>query len=507
MVALLILVVAISTSVALDVGQLLSDFEAKRYPKDVNRNILMKELFVQMLSPDQKVTDCVYCIAEHGLGSSMVECESVLEHAIGYCNQLLMSDVSERRQREDQACHQMLAAVKIERDMCSLGGSNPNCGSAASIIQVRPQKRPREEDTCNAGELYGQTPGNSSELQCIKDYRDKRSNTTMLPLRLFTITNTQVSNKPPDGNPLVEVFTLPIGQGDCNVIKCNGGKNAIVFDCGSLGGNVLVKENEFKNDMSSLLSGASHLQILISHADRDHKSLIKTVKKCFLGKVETIVGGKLDDYGSSITGANGKVVADKSGEMKVHDFCNNQDITFTLLQGSLESDNKNERGMLMKLSCKTCKSSLLFTADMEGPTARDLAESHKHFLGSTHYKMAHHGASTLANRKKWLEAIRPVEVHVSHMYNHGSFHHPRCEAFNRLMSVGSVGMASGAPAAKPHDLACFGEGDEDYKAYDQCVYHRIFSTVPRKNKICWIVLSFKAMEEATTEYYCREHNQ
>ena len=96
---------------------------------------------------------------------------------------------------------------------------------------------------------------------------------------------------------------------------------------------------------------------------------------------------------------------------------------------------------------------------------------------------------------------------MSHMYNHGSFHHPRCEAFNRLMSVGSVGMASGAPGAKPHDLVCFGEGDEGYKAYDQCVYHRIFSTAPRKNKICLIVLSFKAMEEATTEYYCREHNK
>ena len=544
MVALLILVAAISTSVALDDGQFMSDFEAKHSLKDVNRNILMKELLFQMQSPDKKVTDCVYQIAEHGLWSSMVDCESVLEHAIGYCKQLLMSDVSERRQGEHEACREMLAAVKVERDKCSLGlngGSNPNCGSAAFIMQANPKKRPKEEeddverprkkprlegpdsdppkgtcdswtprkDMCNANYLYGQTPGNSSKMACIEDDLDKRSKTIMLPLHKLDVhkRSTSESNEQPNGKPLVEVFTLPIGQGDCNVIKCNGGKNAIVFDCGSLGGNVLVKENEFKNDMSSLLSGASHLQILISHADRDHKSLIKTVKKCFSGKVETIVGGKLDDYGSSITGANGKVVADKSGEMKVHDFCNNQDITFTLLQGSLESDNKNERGMLMKLSCKTCKSSLLFTADMEGPTARDLAESHKHFLGSTHYKMAHHGASTLANRKKWLEAIRPVEVHVSHMYNHGSFHHPRCEAFNRLMSVGSVGMASGAPAAKPHDLACFGEGDEGYKAYDQCVYHRIFSTVPRKNKICWIVLSFKAMEEATTEYYCREHNK
>ena len=536
MVALLILVVAISTSVALDDGQFLSDVEAKRSPKDVNRNILMKELFFQMQFPDKKVTDCVYHIAEHGLGNSIVECKSVLEHAIGYCNQLLMSDVSERRHREDQACRQMLAAVKIERDMCSVG---PSCKSAVFIMDdddEPPKKKqklnsspnskitspspdsdppngtcdswaPRKEN-CIANYLYGQTPGNSLELACIKEDLDKWSKTRMLPLRVFEgdKRSTSESNKPPDGNPLVEVFTLPIGQGDCNVIKCNGGKNAIIFDCGSLGGNVLDKEKEFLNLMSSLLSGATNLRILISHADEDHKSLINTVRDSFSGNVEIILGGKLSDYESSIKTANAKVVADRSYEMKEHDFCNNQDITFTFLQGNLESSNKNENGMLMKLSCKTCKSSLLFTADMEGPTARVLAVSHKDFLSTSHYKMAHHGASTLANPKKWLEVIRPVEVHVSHRYN-GGFHHPRCAAFNRLMAVGSVGMASGAPGAKPHDLACFGEKKERNEGYDQCVYHRIFSTAPRENKICLIVLSFKAMEEATTEYYCRPGTQ
>ena len=147
--------------------------------------------------------------------------------------------------------------------------------------------------------------------------------------------------------------------------------------------------------------------------------------------------------------------------------------------------------------------SYTLAADMEGESARFYATSpyFSEFLKSTHYKMAHHGASDAANSMEWLEAIRPVEVHVSHMYNHGRYHHPRCAAFNRLMAVGSVGMASGAPGAKPHDLACFSK-DEGYKAYDQCVYHRIFSTAPRKNKICWIVLTFRAGQEAVTDYYC-----
>ena len=116
--------------------------------------------------------------------------------------------------------------------------------------------------------------------------------------------------------------------------------------------------------------------------------------------------------------------------------------------------------------------------------------------------MAHHGASEKANEEDWLRAIRPVEVHVSHMYNHGSYHHPRCVAFNRLESIGSLGMASGS-FAEPHDVTCFGEKNENYKADEQQVYHHIFSTAPRNDKICFIELSFIAGEEAVTEYYCQ----
>ena len=68
----------------------------------------------------------------------------------------------------------------------------------------------------------------------------------------------------------------------------------------------------------------------------------------------------------------------------------------------------------MKLSCKTCKSSLLFTGDMEGKNAEQIAKNYPNILESTHYKIAHHGASSKANKIEWLKAIKPVEAHVSH---------------------------------------------------------------------------------------------
>ena len=350
---------------------------------------------------------------------------------------------------------------------------------------------------CKAGELYAKVPGNKfSTPKCLPDPIEKQSSTKQLPSHLFTRTTTVSStSRIKKGDALVKVYTLPIGQGDCNIIECNGGKNVIIFDCGSSGAYVINEDF-----IGSLLYGAETVTIIISHGHADHYRKIVLFLNSLVGKIKTIlVGGELDDYPAYIKNI---ATNDVSGDTN---FCNNKKIKFEFLQGNFGSTNKNEKGLLMKLSCNTCQSSLLFTGDMEGPTAQALATNKKYsnFLQSTHYKMAHHGASEKANEEDWLKAISPVEVHVSHMYNHGSYHHPRCEAFNRLMSVNSVGMAS-AYFAIPHDLTCFGEKDEGYKAYDQQVYHRIFSTAPRYNKICLIVLSFIAGEEAVTEYYCQE---
>ena len=96
----------------------------------------------------------------------------------------------------------------------------------------------------------------------------------------------------------------------------------------------------------------------------------------------------------------------------------------------------------MKLSCPSCLDSsgksvsVLFPGDMEGKTAKQLAS--KFSLHSTHYKMAHHGSSVKANKKEWLKAISPVEVHISHAYK-SRYRHPHCEAIDRLVSLETLG--------------------------------------------------------------------
>ena len=63
---------------------------------------------------------------------------------------------------------------------------------------------------------FGQLPGNSLESKCFD--ASKESNTQPLPLRLFENENTISSNDQniEIGDLLVQVYTIPIGQGDCN---------------------------------------------------------------------------------------------------------------------------------------------------------------------------------------------------------------------------------------------------------------------------------------------------
>ena len=111
----------------------------------------------------------------------------------------------------------------------------------------------------------------------------------------------------------------------------------------------------------------------------------------------------------------------------------------------------------MKLSQDRCESSLLFTGDMEHTAAKELAttDPYKTQLQSTHYKVAHHGASTKANKEEWVAAIRPVEAHISSAYI-GSYGHPRCEAVKQIMNVGSIGFTNPIGSPSTHPFMCSG---------------------------------------------------
>ena len=191
-------------------------------------------------------------------------------------------------------------------------------------------------------------------------------------------------------------------------------------------------------------------------------------------------------------------------------LCNDTNIHFWII--SVITDNKypkNQKSIVMKLyrdyydqfnNFVEDYSSLLFSGDMEGPTARWLAttEPYSSSLWSTHYKVSHHGASSQANKEEWLRAISPIEAHISSSFG-GTHGHPRCEAIQRIMNYSQIGLTYPIPDHPLHNLTCF-NSRSDFATVQIC--HRIYSTSPNGNKACVIKLEIKEKLPIFTYYFC-----
>ena len=319
--------------------------------------------------------------------------------------------------------------------------------------------------------------------------------------------------------PRLEVHTLPIGQGDCNIIYCPNRQNAVLFDCGSTSSRDHPRLSpEFIQE--KFLSKVQCLTIMLSHGDQDHYNYLPRMfpvsdSVSWKFKIQKIIiGGNKGDY--SCTSAQIKpwlsevqklhIPIEEAVEQTILNLCNDKSIHFQIISAN-KGNLKNEKSIVMKLSQDGCASSLLFTGDMEHNAANDLAitEPYKIQLRSTHYKVAHHGASSRANKENWVAAIRPLEAHISSAYI-GSYGHPRCDAVRQIMNVGSIGFTNPIFSSSTHPFMCSNiepDGSKKKKTPvtgDIC--HRFFSTTPEPDKMCVIKLTFNSGGPANTDYYC-----
>ena len=468
---------------------------------------------MQAAPPKKVTTDCVATIAKRGIKIAFPTCKIYLKESIKFCKS------ASGKKTHAKVCKSMLGSIAITTNECDLLAQK-NKPTNEVCKTFSPPKTSKA--SCKADQLFGQVPGSSTTPVCFNAPQSKQSKTSQLPLRMYKYyqgrkNQVQMMQGPHTRQKnILEVHAIPIGQGDCTVIYCPNGNDALLFDCGSSQANMFSAEyirNYFKDIKS--------ITVLISHGHSDHYKFIPdifdtdTIKKI----KEVRVGGPEKDYSCkkikswlNIVKGLGKTIVYETDNSKVHkhDFCSETKIEFEIAVGDQSSSNKNERGMVMKMTCPTCKysfvifsvgesSSLLFPGDMEGPTAELFAKNLPGFLKATHYKMAHHGASTKANSETWLKAISPVEVHISHAYI-GKYGHPRCEAMDILDALGTVGTTGFFSGT--HQSTCV-ETDTGMKvAKDSDIHHRVYSTASRTDVICFIVLSFEVNKSATTHYYC-----
>ena len=306
---------------------------------------------------------------------------------------------------------------------------------------------------------------------------------------LIGITSAQIPTSIPPPTNALQVFALPVGQGDCTIIQCPNG-NIAVFDCGSSGGNKMTK-TEVQSWLGN--NGINRVvAILVSHIHRDHHSYLPFIAWNTTSTVAVIIGGAISNYPKSIhnwlNGWNnlGKLFtigtlqsspSSCTGNCFVNtgtNFCSNQNIQFTILAANVGANSQpNQQSVVMKMVVGQW--SMLLSGDMEGDASLNIAKQLRAGLQSLVYKMSHHGASRLANMIGWLTPIAPHFAFASSAFNYGIYKHPRCDTINRLLSLKNITMTT------PHQFYC---GTPGGPFIDNNFQFNMLETSPNLTHIC-----------------------
>jgi beta-lactamase superfamily II metal-dependent hydrolase len=331
--------------------------------------------------------------------------------------------------------------------------------------------------------------------------------------------------KIPDPTTYVQVYALPVGQGDCTVIQCPNG-NIVVVDCGSSGGTRHTPssiENYLGNHIDKVVA------IIVTHSDKDHYNKIRWNYDSIR---DVIIGGYLKDYECKsphndfhfwllqlyfsknklrwindgqpcIKGVKDCVVTTGTDIFDTNfRICNDEEIKFDILAANVQPSEKpkpNEKSIVLKLT-DTRENiygqywSMLLPGDIEGEAACVIASELKlgGHLQSYVYKMAHHGACSKANRPIWLQPIQPKQAFASSGFYFGNCHHPRCTTINRIKGLHTIKMEQ-----NPHHLYC---GTKDQTEYEHTYYH-IYETSPAENVECVLKYTSQGHFDQACDHY------
>jgi len=294
----------------------------------------------------------------------------------------------------------------------------------------------------------------------------------------------------------VQVYALPVGQGDCTIIQCPGnakkGGEIIIFDCGASGGEGFSATG-VKNFLGEKIHKVKY--IIISHGDMDHVKFLPDIFpnkfKPWQNIISVYYGGKLSDYPairdwmeewkrvSKLSSINNEEPFIQIGD-SYHEYtlqCSQSykygsTATIDVLAANI-GPTKNEESIVMKITHGNW--SMLQPGDMEGSASKKIATTLGTKLKSVVNKMSHHGASTMANLNEWLEPIKPQYAFVSSAYQYGNCRHPRCAAIIRLLSFGTI------KSTKSYDFYC---SDSKRNAVFMDISHSILQTTIDKNYVC-----------------------
>ena len=245
----------------------------------------------------------------------------------------------------------------------------------------------------------------------------------------------------------LRIHYLNVGHGMCVVVECPQSV-PIVVDCGTLGGD----NSSAILAVRDILDGTTGLpNIVVSHADRDHYSLIPKVFEGY--QVSQIwLGGSAQDYSRDM----GPWIENQlAGGAELHheldrDYFNQGNPIGDNLSCGLAStyiltvnSGRTKNDMSLVLGIQYGDFSAIFAGDASGLTEQQAIENLQGEVDATVLTASAHGSRThRSNSAEWAAATSPEVV----IYSAGlKFGHPRCEATGRYHDY-----LSDAPAHTMH---------------------------------------------------------
>uniref|UniRef100_A0A1X7TTZ1 Metallo-beta-lactamase domain-containing protein n=1 Tax=Amphimedon queenslandica TaxID=400682 RepID=A0A1X7TTZ1_AMPQE len=252
---------------------------------------------------------------------------------------------------------------------------------------------------------------------------------------------------PADDN--LNIYALPVGQGDCTVIQCpktstdNGKGDVTIIDAGS-------NKKRFKDEaFHNYLREANIKYVILTHPHNDHFNLIDPILEGHGESLHIYHSCDRQRYVQRYKHRNKFVEALNSYQSSKIEYCLGatscntkitlcDSVSLTVIASELGGCGKhpNEDSIVSKITYNGV--SALFPGDLEGSNKKINAflQGAGAEIKADIYRLAHHGAyaetgSKQCNRRDLLRAVG-ASYYFSSSGLHEGYRHPRCKLYREI---------------------------------------------------------------------------
>lgn len=240
-------------------------------------------------------------------------------------------------------------------------------------------------------------------------------------------------NLPPQTNDL-NIFALPVGQGDCTIIQCprGYGTSVTLVDCGS------CKTTNYMSaqDVAATLKPYPIEMIFLSHPDKDHINYIDPIVIA-QNQYPTVYHScpwTSSTYGRYVTKPPHQQITNCCGnQCPQYQICNNA-ARITVLASGQANCASNVNGDSLVLKVEYSGKTVYLPGDFEGDSTfiNNFLKCAGTLMKSDVYRLSHHGAyNGFANTHNVLDKIKPLYAFSSSGLKN-NYVHPKCDVYDYL---------------------------------------------------------------------------